>query len=95
MLVIDVQGAAQVKRTGIDHTSIFVLPPTFDILERRLRGRSADSEAAMQRRLGARVELLDATACAELIPGLAVDGVIHDGAHCFNSARTFRAWSPS
>lgn len=53
VLVIDVQGAAQVKRTGIDHTSIFVLPPTFEILERRLRGRSADSEAAMQRRLAA------------------------------------------
>ncbi|HEX8024880.1 MAG TPA: FAD-dependent oxidoreductase, partial [Candidatus Limnocylindrales bacterium] len=32
--------------------------------------------AEMQRRLGARVELLDAQACAELIPGLVVDGVI-------------------
>src|ERR1051325_143177 len=53
VLVIDVQGAAQVKRTGIDHTSIFVLPPSFEILERRLRGRSADSEPAMQRRLAA------------------------------------------
>src|SRR5918993_3997807 len=53
VLVIDVQGAAQVKRSGIDHTSIFVLPPSFDILERRLRGRSADSEAAMQKRLAA------------------------------------------
>src|SRR5436190_15255072 len=53
VLVIDVQGAAQVKRSGIDHTSIFVLPPSFEILERRLRGRSADSEAAMQRRLAA------------------------------------------
>ena len=41
VLVIDVQGAAQVKRSGIDHTSIFVLPPSFEILERRLRGRSA------------------------------------------------------
>jgi guanylate kinase len=53
VLVIDVQGAAQVKGSGIDHTSIFVLPPSFEILERRLRGRSADSEAAMQRRLAA------------------------------------------
>ena len=53
VLVIDVQGAAQVKRSGIDHTAIFVLPPSFEILERRLRGRSADSEAAMQRRLAA------------------------------------------
>lgn len=53
VLVIDVQGARQVKATGIDHTAIFVLPPTFQILERRLRGRSADSEEAMQRRLAA------------------------------------------
>ena len=53
VLVIDVQGAAQVKRSGVDHTSIFVLPPSFEILERRLRGRSADTEAAMQRRLTA------------------------------------------
>jgi len=53
VLVIDVQGAAQVKRSGIDHTAIFVLPPSFEILERRLRGRSADSEAAMQKRLAA------------------------------------------
>ncbi len=53
VLVIDVQGAAQVKRSAVDHTSIFVLPPSFEILERRLRGRSADSEAAMQKRLAA------------------------------------------
>ena len=53
VLVIDVQGATQVKRSGIDHTAIFVLPPSFDILECRLRGRSADSEAAMQQRLAA------------------------------------------
>ena len=51
VLVIDVQGAKQVKASGVDHTSIFVLPPSFEILERRLRGRSADSEADMQRRL--------------------------------------------
>ena len=53
VLVIDVQGAKQVKASGVDHTSIFVLPPSFEILERRLRGRSADSEAAMQKRLAA------------------------------------------
>jgi guanylate kinase len=51
VLVIDVQGARQVKAHGIDHTSIFVLPPSFDVLERRLRGRSKDSEEQMQRRL--------------------------------------------
>jgi len=53
VLVIDVQGARQVEATGVDHTAIFILPPSFPILERRLRGRSADSEEAMQRRLAA------------------------------------------
>ena len=51
VLVIDVQGAQQVKAHGVDHTSIFVLPPSFEVLERRLRGRSKDTEEQMQRRL--------------------------------------------
>ncbi|MCC7180012.1 MAG: guanylate kinase [Acidobacteria bacterium] len=53
VLTIDVQGARQVKHHGVDHTSIFVLPPSFEVLERRLRGRSKDSEEQMQRRLSA------------------------------------------
>jgi len=58
VMVIDVQGARQVKAHGIDHTSIFVLPPSFPVLERRLRGRSKDSEKQMQRRLAtARAEV--------------------------------------
>jgi guanylate kinase len=51
VLVIDVQGARQVKARGVDHTSIFVLPPSFQALEQRLRGRSKDTEEQMQRRL--------------------------------------------
>jgi guanylate kinase len=51
VLVIDVQGARQVKTRGVDHTAIFVLPPSFEVLEQRLRGRSKDTEEQMQRRL--------------------------------------------
>jgi guanylate kinase len=51
VLVIDVQGARQVKARAIDHTAIFVLPPSFEIMEQRLRGRSQDTETQMQRRL--------------------------------------------
>ena len=51
VLVIDVQGARQVRRRCAGTVGVFVLPPAFDVLERRLRGRSKDSEAAMQRRL--------------------------------------------
>jgi guanylate kinase len=51
VLVIDVQGARQVRRKGIAATTIFVMPPSFAVLEQRLRGRSKDAEAAIQRRL--------------------------------------------
>jgi guanylate kinase len=51
LLVIDVQGARQVRERGLALVSIFVLPPSYDVLERRLRGRSKDSDAAIRRRL--------------------------------------------
>jgi guanylate kinase len=51
VLVIDVQGARQVRLRCPGTVGVFVLPPSFDILERRLRGRSADTEEAIQRRL--------------------------------------------
>ncbi len=51
VLVIDVQGARKVRQCGFATTAIFVMPPSFEVLERRLRGRSKDSEAAIQRRL--------------------------------------------
>jgi guanylate kinase len=59
VLVIDVQGARQVRARCSDTVGIFVMPPSFDVLEQRLRGRSKDSEAAIQRRLNtARAEVV-------------------------------------
>jgi guanylate kinase len=52
VLVIDVQGARQVRRlAGLPTISVFVLPPSFDVLEQRLRGRCQDVEEAISRRL--------------------------------------------
>jgi guanylate kinase len=51
LLDIDVQGAAQVKRTLTDAISVFVLPPDRETLEWRLRNRGEDSEEVVQRRL--------------------------------------------
>jgi len=51
VLVIDVQGARQVRELRPGATTIFVMPPSYQILEQRLRGRSKDSEAAILRRL--------------------------------------------
>jgi guanylate kinase len=51
VLVIDVQGARKVRACGVETTTVFVMPPSFEELEQRLRGRSKDSEEAIQRRL--------------------------------------------
>ena len=51
VLVIDVQGSRQVRSHGANAIGIFVLPPSFEALERRLRGRSKDSEEAIRKRL--------------------------------------------
>ena len=51
VLVIDVQGARKVRRRGVETTHVFVMPPSFAVLEQRLRGRSKDSEDDIQRRL--------------------------------------------
>ena len=57
VLVIDVQGAAQVRGRA-EAVSVFVLPPSFQVLESRLRRRSKDSEEAIARRLAtARAEV--------------------------------------
>ncbi|MBI4265041.1 MAG: guanylate kinase [Acidobacteria bacterium] len=51
VLVIDVQGARQVRSRGIETIGIFVLPPSATALEQRLRGRSKDTEEQIRKRL--------------------------------------------
>ena len=51
ILDIDVQGARQLKEGIPEAVSIFILAPSRDILEQRLRARSEDSEEVIQRRL--------------------------------------------
>jgi len=51
VLVIDVQGAEKVRAAGIESVGVFLMPPSYDHLEQRLRGRSRDPESAIARRL--------------------------------------------
>src|SRR5262249_12001713 len=49
---IDWQGTQQLKATARDDlVSIFILPPSIEELERRLRGRAQDSEEVMRKRM--------------------------------------------
>ena len=50
VLVIDVQGADQIRQQGVEMVGIFVMPPSLEVLERRLRGRSQRASAADLRR---------------------------------------------
>lgn len=51
LLEIDWQGARQVREQVAGSISLFILPPSRKELERRLRARASDSEAAIRRRL--------------------------------------------
>lgn len=51
VLDIDVQGARQLKIALPEAVSVFVLPPSRQVLEQRLRARSADTENVIERRL--------------------------------------------
>ncbi|HEV8317394.1 MAG TPA: guanylate kinase [Vicinamibacterales bacterium] len=68
VLVIDVQGARQVRARALENIGIFVLPPSAAVLEQRLRGRSKDTVEQIQRRLE--------VACREVSDYAAYDYVI-------------------
>lgn len=61
LLEIDAQGAAQVVVAFPGAVTIFVLPPDLETIEGRLRGRSTDDEAVIQRRM--RDAMLQIGAC--------------------------------
>ena len=62
VLDIDVQGARQLKIALPEAVTVFVLPPSREVLEQRLRSRSADSEEVIERRLrGAALEVRNYT----------------------------------
>jgi guanylate kinase len=59
LLDLDVQGAAQVRLKLPEVVTVFILPPSYADLERRLRGRGQDDEATIRRRLEAAREEME------------------------------------
>ncbi len=56
---IDHQGARQIKSEHSDAVSVFILPPSMAVLERRLRGRATEDEETVQRRFRVAREEID------------------------------------
>ena len=48
---IDIQGARKIRESGIDNISIYILPPSHDVLRERLALRAQDSEETVRKRL--------------------------------------------
>ncbi|KAI4866970.1 guanylate kinase [Hypoxylon rubiginosum] len=58
VLDIEMEGVKQIKKSGIEARYVFIKPPSFEELERRLRGRGTEDEGSIVKRLEqARVEL--------------------------------------
>lgn len=51
ILEIEVQGGLQIMKKHPDVLSIFILPPSMDVLEKRLRSRGTEEEETIQKRL--------------------------------------------
>jgi guanylate kinase len=53
---LDVQGAATVRQKVPGAVTVFILPPSYKVLEKRLRGRNEDKDAVIRGRLSQAIE---------------------------------------
>ena len=51
LLDIDIQGAKQIMGSDLDLVSIFIIPPSFEVLSQRLENRGTDSREVIAKRL--------------------------------------------
>jgi len=76
---IDYQGMAQLKSAFPDAVGVMVVPPSMELLEERLRGRSTDSEEVIAARLAfARTELSQVDAFDYVVVNDALEQAYHD-----------------
>lgn len=88
LLDIDVQGARQVRCTHPEARTIFILPPSLQILEDRLKGRGTERPEDVQRRLSAaRGEILEAPWYQYIVVNDLLEDAIEDLMAILRSAR--------
>ena len=95
LLEIDWQGAQQVKRLVPDALGVFILPPSREALESRMRSRGQDSEETIQRRLAAaREEMSHYGEFDYVIVNEDFDLAYAELAHIYHAERLKRARNP-
>ena len=89
VLELDVKGAQQVRAKEPDAVLIFLLPPSFEELEGRLRGRATEDEAAIGRRLDtARWELQQEASFDARVVNDDLDRAVDEVAAIIEASRT-------
>lgn len=79
ILKIEVKGAENIRRLYPDAVSIFILPPSMQILEERLRNRESETEASLQSRLAiARDEIKRSDEYDYIVVNDVVDDAVND-----------------
>jgi guanylate kinase len=95
LLDIEVQGAEQIKAAAPDALLVFLLPPSFAELERRLRARGTEDDAAVGRRLEvAREELSHADAFDVRVVNDEVDRAVDEVLVAIAAARSVGGTDP-
>ena len=92
VLDIDVQGAAQILKSHPSALSIFLLPPSLEVLKERLRGRGSESEESLALRLAnAEGELACAPAFAHQVENDRLEDAVAQTRRIIEEARVARA----
>ncbi len=85
---VEVVGAGNLRRAEPAAVSVFLLPPTWAELERRLRSRGTEDEARIQRRLATgRRELAQAASFDYVVVNDALDAAVDDLAAIYRAAK--------
>jgi guanylate kinase len=92
LLEVDVKGAKQVRELMPDALLVFLLPPSFEELERRLRGRGSESEERLRERLDtARWELQQEQWFDERVVNDDLDRAVNEVAAIIEGSRSSRS----
>ena len=59
LLDVDKQGVKNIRKTDLHPLFIYISPPSFEVLEQRLRGRKTDTESAIEKRLSEAKESME------------------------------------
>ncbi len=80
IIEVDVNGARNIKNKVADAVSVFIMPPSFEVLKARLTGRGTDDEEIIKQRLDA---ALAEIACAEQYDYIVVNDNLEEAVEDF------------